>query len=495
MTAAAPQALKIARLEVSNIMKVRAISVTPDTDVIWIGGENAEGKSSFMNSIAFAIGGKKLCPAEPIREGENEAEIRIKLGEFDITRTFTRTDIPGEYRTTLIVRDGEGKLISKPQEMLDRLYGLLAFDPLAFANMAKLDCARTLRELVGLDVEAMETEQADVFERRTTAGQDHRKAKAIAEDLPLFPNAPAELVSVSEIGARMAEAVATETRRQEKMGQIQRLGSDLGANESKCEASRALHVTSGERLESETERLQYEHEAHGIRIDEQIDQLRASHVAHGERLEEELEVLREDHVSHGVRIEEDITDLSVIRRALLQSQSELEQWWEDHGQQSSDVADIQSELDGVEASNEEIRANEKRADRMEEADAKGEIWKKLDTRHEALTKQIREATEAVEYPIEGLELRKGGVYFNRFPFEQASRAQRIRVSMAIGVATNDGLNVLLIRDGSVLDDESMEIVTEFAVANDFQFWIEVNRGYEGKAGVFVIEDGALVEAV
>jgi hypothetical protein len=44
----------------------------------------------------------------------------------------------------------------------------------------------------------------------------------------------------------------------------------------------------------------------------------------------------------------------------------------------------------------------------------------------------------------------------------------------------------------VLDAESMATIAKLAEEKDFQFWIEMARGYEGAAGAVVIEDGGVV---
>ena len=97
-------------------------------------------------------------------------------------------------------------------------------------------------------------------------------------------------------------------------------------------------------------------------------------------------------------------------------------------------------------------------------------------------------------PVEGLgvDFDDDGahVMFNGVPFEQASTAEKLRVSTAIAMAANPELRVLRISDGSLLDDKSMAILTEFAGKHDFQLWIELVRPNE-TTGI-ILEDGAIV---
>jgi hypothetical protein len=90
-------------------------------------------------------------------------------------------------------------------------------------------------------------------------------------------------------------------------------------------------------------------------------------------------------------------------------------------------------------------------------------------------------------PVEGLAFGDGDVLWRGIPLDQASTAEQIRVSLAVGMAMNPGLRVILIRQGSLLDDASVEIVRSWAEENDFQVWME-RVDTSGKIGI-VMEAG------
>ena len=64
---------RIVKLDVENIMRVNAVHIEPDGNVVILGGNNAQGKTSVLDAISMAIGGTRLCPDVPIREGQDEA--------------------------------------------------------------------------------------------------------------------------------------------------------------------------------------------------------------------------------------------------------------------------------------------------------------------------------------------------------------------------------------------------------------------------------------
>ena len=68
-------------------------------------------------------------------------------------------------------------------------------------------------------------------------------------------------------------------------------------------------------------------------------------------------------------------------------------------------------------------------------------------------------------------------------------AEKLRVSVAMGLAMNPKLNVLLIRDGSLLDADNLEMVARMAEVADAQVWIE--RVGDGAECQVIIENGKI----
>ena len=99
------------------------------------------------------------------------------------------------------------------------------------------------------------------------------------------------------------------------------------------------------------------------------------------------------------------------------------------------------------------------------------------------------AIAALEFPYPGLSFGEGGVVFNNIPLKQASKAEQIRISMAIAMAFNPKLRVLRVEDGSLLDSENLKLIHDLAEEHDYQVWVEsCEEG--GKVGIF-IEDGQI----
>ena len=63
--------LKIVKLEAENFKRLRAVSITPEGNVIEITGRNEQGKTSILDLIWAVLGGSEAVKdtPQPIRQG------------------------------------------------------------------------------------------------------------------------------------------------------------------------------------------------------------------------------------------------------------------------------------------------------------------------------------------------------------------------------------------------------------------------------------------
>lgn len=94
------------------------------------------------------------------------------------------------------------------------------------------------------------------------------------------------------------------------------------------------------------------------------------------------------------------------------------------------------------------------------------------------------------FPVEGVSFDKSGVTYHGIPTAQASRAEPLCVSVALGMPLHPTLRVMRIQDGSLLDSESLRLLTDLTTTHDMQYWME-SVDESGKVGVY-IEEGAVV---
>ena len=198
--------MKIVKLTAENIKRLVAVEITPDGDMVMITGKNKQGKTSVLDSIWWALAGTKHIQASPIRKGQTKARIKLELGELTVERKFTKGGENGEkINTSLVVTNSEGAKYPSPQTMLDALLGELSFDPLGFMRLSPADQREAFKQFVDEDLDALEAQSKDAYDRRTRVNREAKERRAQAEALPV-PTKTVDLINVDDLIGKLDEA-------------------------------------------------------------------------------------------------------------------------------------------------------------------------------------------------------------------------------------------------------------------------------------------------
>lgn len=187
--------MKIIELRSENIKNLKVVEIRPDKAAIVLNGPNEAGKSAVLDSIFMALTGKKLD--DPIKHGERRAEVTINLGEYIVTRTFTKS---GGRVDVCVQSDGLKIPKPSPQKLLDSMLGDLSFDPLEFARMKPADQAGYLLRAASVDVDGYKTARQELFDGRTIVNRDLKHAEAAVLEFGDVPdNTPDNEISISDL--------------------------------------------------------------------------------------------------------------------------------------------------------------------------------------------------------------------------------------------------------------------------------------------------------
>ncbi len=421
---------KIIKLTSENVKRLQAVEITPQGNLIVIGGKNEAGKSSVLDSIEYALGGQPDAKM-PVRRGEEKAHIVLDLGELVVKRTFSANG-----NSSLVVTNADGARQLTPQTILDKMVGKLTFDPLAFSRQKPAEQAETLRVLVGLDFAEHDAKQQKLYDERTILNRDVKALQSRLAAMPSHADAPTEEVSVANILSDQQKA-SEENQANASKRTI--------AKESAATEARAMDACTG--IEREIKRLTDLLDDAKLKLDAQ---------------RQVVSIATQD-ANAAALAAADLMDIN--------------------------LAPFREKVSKVEADNRKMRENKLRSATQLSFRAKEKEADELTKQIDALDSKRKKKTASAKYPIEGLMFEAGGVTFDGIPFDQCSSAKQLRVSVAIGLALNPTLKVLLIRDGSLLDEDSMKLVAEMAAKADAQVWME-RVGVDASTSV-VIEDGSV----
>jgi energy-coupling factor transporter ATP-binding protein EcfA2 len=427
--------MKIIALEAENLKRIRAVEITPKGNLVEITGKNGQGKTSVLDAIWWALSGTKNIQAKPIRNGSEEACIRLDLGDIKITRTFRRKG--DEQPSTLVVESAEGARFSSPQLMLDALVGSLSFDPLAFTRLDAKGKFEALRQFVpGVDFDQIAKEQKEDFTARTDFNRRAKEAKAAGEIIQIPHGTPEALIDETALVAELEGAGEQNATLEQR----------------KARRENAVNKAAFERQNASTFRA----EAAALR--QEAEECAKAALASDE---------------HAASIETKLAEAGELPPPV-------------------ETSVIRAKIEEARKTNALVARRAERAGHLDRADKLSEESAMLTARMSAREKAKQDAIAAAKMPIPGLEFGDGEVLLNGVPFEQGSDAEQLRASIAIAMAANPKLRVIRVRDGSLLDEDSMAIVAEMAAVNDCQVWVETVGGTSATA--IVIEDGMVRQA-
>lgn len=216
--------VKIASLELENVKRVRAVALQPAKDGLTvIGGGNAQGKTSVIDAIAWALGGNRRKPKRAAREGSaTPPHLRVELSNGILVE---RKGEAGALRVT----DPRGK--RSGQALLDSFVGALALDLPKFMEMSDREKADQLMSLVGVgdELRKIDKEAKYLYNERTAVGRSERAARQSAEEMPLYADVPDEPVSASQLIREQQEILARNGENERKRSRVAEIGRDLDA--------------------------------------------------------------------------------------------------------------------------------------------------------------------------------------------------------------------------------------------------------------------------
>ena len=186
--------VKINKLEIENVKRVKAVKLEPTANGLTIiGGRNGQGKTSILDSIAWALGGNKYKPSQAQREGSVlPPNLHIVLDNgLEIRRDGKNSDLK--------VIDPSGNKAG--QQLLNSFVEEFSINLPKFIEANNSEKAKTLLQIIGVgeQLAVLEQQENEKYNQRTTIGQIADQKKKFAAEQVYYPDAPKDLVSVSEL--------------------------------------------------------------------------------------------------------------------------------------------------------------------------------------------------------------------------------------------------------------------------------------------------------
>ncbi|MGM0398082.1 MAG: archaea-specific SMC-related protein [Halobacteriota archaeon] len=161
-----------ATVTISNLGGIETLETTIPPGVTILSGENATNRTSFLRSIAAALGADRA--AATLKSDTEAGEVTVTMGETTATRTYSSTD-------GAVVRGGDP--MSDRAELVDTYAALFATNP---ARTAVRNGGDGLREILmrGVDTAAINAEIRSLKQERASLEGELDRIETVQQDLP-----------------------------------------------------------------------------------------------------------------------------------------------------------------------------------------------------------------------------------------------------------------------------------------------------------------------
>lgn len=424
--------IKINSLELENVKRIKAIELEPSKNGLTvIGGNNRQGKSSVLDSIAWVLGGNRYKPTNPKNdESVVDPYLKVELSNgLIVERKGKNSDLK--------ITDPSGQKAG--QQLLDSFISTFALDIPKFMEASNLEKGRMLLGLVGLEEEFQEllNKEQRTYNERYEIGRIKDQKQKYADELIEHEDVPKEKISAVDLIKQQQAILA-------RNGKNQEIRSDL------------------QDLIKGKENKQKEYDLISSRIED---------------LEEQLIKLKNEKGMAGSMLKE--YDIQIVN-----CQKTVEQL------QDESTEEIVQSINNIESINKKIDENLSKYRAQEEAN---EYKIQYDELTEKLT-DIRDKKISLlknaNLPLNGLSIEDGELTFNGQKWDGMSGSEQLVVATSIVKALNPECGFVLLDKLEQLDLDTLKEFGNWLEKEDLQ--VIATRVSKGEECSVIIEDGRVL---
>lgn len=275
-------AVKISEFQLENVKRIKAVQCEPTQNGITvIGGKNNQGKTSVLDSIAWALGGDRFRPSQTQREGSIiPPYIKIKLSNGIIVERQGKN-------SSLKVIDPSGN--KGGQQLLNEFIESFALNLPKFMEANAKEKADILLRIIGVGDKLfeLEKEENEIYNSRHAIGQIAAQKQKYADEMAYYDGVPDDLLSASDliqeqqaILLRNAENKKKRERLSELREQKQRLQQALEECEKELKIAELSAAELEDRSTAELEENIQKIDEINVKIRSNLDKERAEEEAH-----------------------------------------------------------------------------------------------------------------------------------------------------------------------------------------------------------------------
>lgn len=420
--------LRILKAEIKNFKNITHTEVDLGGKSIVIAGQNGAGKSSFIQALYSPID-SNYTPLEPIKNGEENAEIELSIGgilnDEMVTYIVKAHFDQGNKKGTISLFDQDGSKIKGGKSVLESIVGNIGFDIFDFIKKGRTSTGKIseagvreqieiLSDLMPLEgrqkLQSLELEKKTVYQKRAEVNLEVKSLEVKSKTL-LSPD-DVDKYSKEKDASEVKEKITKLSENIEKWNQV---------SANNVENDRLL-----EKLPSEIEKLE-------------------------ELLKEKKEALS----------------------TAQDKKPKYEAFFKKNPEKPS-IDSLSKELEKINEHNEKFKEIQKVETYKKDFQAKQDESQAMTDRLSAIKEEKKSVFAEYPLPVKGLEFDEESITYKGLPLngEQIPSSTIISIGVRIGMAMNPNLRLMIIRDGSLLDSKTMNDILKICENKGYQLLVE-----------------------
>ena len=439
--------LQLLKAEIKNFKNIDYKEIEILGKSFFITGSNQQGKSSFLQALMSPLD-VSYIPIDPIMQGEEKGYIKLKIGgelegeevEYKVEMYFTQE----KKRGRLVLFDKEGTQIKDgARGILDGIIGNLGFNIMSFIKLGTTDSGKVSVSGVKEQIKILE-DLMDQEDLKKIYALKHEYDKKYSERTDLNKE-------VKRLETEYTTKKAVFSQEDIDLYSVEKKAEDVTAKIEKANKINGIIDQSNQFIE--------DYSAKQAKADEAIAEVEAKL--------EELKTLKQTHIDQKVKVDAYLlkNPKKIDMDLLTKEMNSIS----DHNVKVKEVANLE-------------------VMNADHAKKKAE-WETLDARLKTIEKDKKEIFATTKMPVKGLSFDDNVVTYNGLPLSDGniSTSQLIGIGLKIGMALNPNLKVMVIKDGSLLDNKTMSFALDMCEKKGYQLFIETVKHEGGDLEIEFIE--------
>ena len=467
---------KITGFSVQDFKRVKLVEIQPTENGLTIlGGRNAQGKSSCLDAIAYALGGEAFRPSDVNNhESESNAAIKVEINGLTVERTGKNA--------ALKITDARG--MRGNQTLLNDIVGKFALDLGSFMRASDTDKAKLLLKMfpeLEANLAELKKQADEIRASRADNNRDRKRLQAQFDAMPNFPEAPAQEINIGDLTDELQKvteeenAAATAKRNLQKLiDESARLEIELNTKkreeEARHAASNHLEVEYGS---AATELIQ--------EFERRKKELKQKFADRANQLANEILVIFNEQE----KLKNQIANLEEEEQIL---SSELE----NKPDYTAVKAEIMTRMQQADETNRQIRANAERAKVYDQMVEVANVTARQTREVEDIENRRTALLQNAKLPLPELSITEDGeLLYRGQKWDCMSGSERLKVATAICMKSKPGCGFVLIDGLEAMDAQTLAEFAEFLTEQNMQ---GIGTIVGENSATVIIEDGMVKES-